>query len=165
MLLAGINYKHNSGQLIHIAYAAEVVDKLFLFLIELGLLLFGQQSHLAAVFHLLQRVKACNTGKDGLEIGEHAARPALIYIEHAAAERLLLYGFLRLLFSTYKQHALSFAYRFAHKIIGLFYFLYRFLKIYNIDPVALGKNIRGHLGIPSAGLMSEMDACFQQALH
>ena len=39
------------------------------------------------------------------------------------------------------------------------------LKVDDVDAVTLGEDVRRHLGVPSSGLMSEMDACFEQLLH
>ena len=39
------------------------------------------------------------------------------------------------------------------------------LQIDDIDAVALGVNVGGHLGVPAAGLVTEVDTGLQQGLH
>ena len=34
-----------------------------------------------------------------------------------------------------------------------------------MDPVALGEDVRAHVGIPFVGAMSKMDTAFQQGFH
>src|SRR6185503_6816573 len=41
----------------------------------------------------------------------------------------------------------------------------RLLEIDDVDLVAMAVDVRGHLGVPEAGLVSEMDAGFQHFAH
>ena len=41
----------------------------------------------------------------------------------------------------------------------------RLLQVNNVNAIALGKDIRLHLGVPAAGAVSKVDARLQQSLH
>ena len=51
------------------------------------------------------------------------------------------------------------------KIISFLKLFYRLLKIDNVDAVSLGENVFSHFQVPTAGLMSEMDTCFEKLFH
>ena len=39
------------------------------------------------------------------------------------------------------------------------------LKINDVNPIPLGKDVGFHLGIPAAGAVPKVDSCFKQGLH
>jgi hypothetical protein len=39
------------------------------------------------------------------------------------------------------------------------------LKINNMDPIALGKDVGLHLGVPAPGPVAKVDPCFKQGFH
>ena len=51
------------------------------------------------------------------------------------------------------------------EVIGLFQLLDGLLQVDDVDAVALAVNVLGHLGVPAAGLVTEVDTGFQQLLH
>src|SRR5699024_11950817 len=59
--------------------------------------LLGQTLEATGLLHRLELLEPLQTLVDGLEVGQHAAEPALVDIRHADAGRLLGDGLLRLL--------------------------------------------------------------------
>ena len=165
MLLARVNYEHGAGELLHILYAGKVLFQLFLLGLELNDFLLGEIRKVAVRFHLLDLAELCYTGLDSLEVGEHAAQPALVYIEHLAALSFLLNGFLSLLLGADKQNAVARLSNAADEVIGFLSLLNGLLKVDDVDAVALGEDVFLHLGVPTAGLMTKVYACFKKLFH
>ena len=53
----------------------------------------------------------------------------------------------------------------AHEVVGFLELLDGLLQVDDIDAVALRVNVGSHLGVPAAGLMTEVDACLEQGFH
>ena len=103
--------------------------------------------------------------RHGLEVGEHTAQPAGVDIVHTDALGLFLDGIGGLLFGADEKEGAVVLGQGADEVIGLFQLLHGLLEIDDVDAVALAVNVLGHLGVPAAGLVSEVDAGFQQLLH
>ena len=84
---------------------------------------------------------------------------------NAGAGRFIADGILRLLLGAHKKHGFAVGRQIAHEHIRFLQLADRFLQVDDINAVALRKNIRGHFGVPAAGLVSEVDAGLQQLLH
>ena len=103
---------------------------------------------------------------DRLEVRERAAEPARGDVGHAAARRLDLDRLLRLLLRADEEHRLAVATataaREVHRLLeqrdGL-------LEVDDVDAVALGEDVALHARVPAVGLVSEVDAGFEQGLH
>ena len=54
--------------------------------------------------------------------------------------------------------------RCAHEVVGLLQLLDGLLQVDDIDAVALRVDVGSHLGVPAAGLMTEVDACLRAGL-
>ena len=74
-------------------------------------------------------------------------------------------GFLGLLLGADEQHLPALGSGFANEVVRFLDLAQGALQVDDVDPVALREDVRAHLGVPSARLVSEMDTCFQQALH
>jgi len=98
-------------------------------------------------------------------VGEQAAEPALVDVEHLAAFGLLGDGFLSLAFGADEEHILALRGHLAHEPGGVLEHLERFLKVDNVNAVAFAEDIFLHLGIPALGLVPEVNAGFEQFLH
>ena len=101
----------------------------------------------------------------GLEVGHHAAQPTSVDIELTAAGGLLTDGFLGLLLGAHEQQGLAALRQGADEVIGLLQLADGLLQVHDIDAVALRVDIGSHLGVPTAGLVTEVDARLQQGLH
>ena len=164
-LLAGVNDEQGAGQLLHVLHAAEVL----LELLDLGEVLhdflLGKHIERAVSLHGLELVETVHAGAHGLEVGHHAAEPAGVDIVHIAAKSLILDGLLRLLLGADEQQGLAALGDAAHEVVGFLELLDGLLQVDDIDAVALRVNVGSHLGIPAAGLMTEVDACLEQGFH
>lgn len=109
-------------------------------------------------FHFLHFVDAA---ANGLEIGQHAAQPALIDVELVGPLGFFFQNFGRLALRADEQDGVTGCHGVASEGIGLLHALDRLLKVDNVDAVAFPEQEPLHFGIPTVGLVSEMDAGFQ----
>ena len=165
MLLAGVNDEHCAGELLHFLDAAEVLLELFHLAHVLHDFLLGKHIEGAVLLHLLELSKAIDTGAHGLEVGEHAAEPTCVDIVHTYAGSLFLDCLCRLLLGADEQDALTVCCNVANEVVSLFELFDGLLKVDDVDAVTLHVDILGHLGVPAAGLVAEVDTGFQQLLH
>ena len=164
-LLAGVHDEQGAGQLLHFLHAAQVLLQLLDLAQVLDDFLLGQHIEGTVSLHGLQLVQTVDTGTHGLEVGHHAAQPAGVDIVLAAAGSLVLDGLLGLLLGTHEQQGLAVLGQLTHESIGLLQLLHGLLQVDDIDAVALRVDIGSHLGVPAAGLVTEVDTCLQQGLH
>src|SRR5207247_2880120 len=119
----------------------------------------------AVLAHLLQFLQTLNRLLDGRVVGEQASEPAVIYVVHLAARRLLGDGFLRLALGAHKEDGLAFLGEIADKLGGFFEELEGLLEVDNVNAVAFPVYVFLHLGIPTARLVAEMNPSLQKFLH
>ena len=100
-----------------------------------------------------------------VKVGEHAAKPAVVHIEHPAAFGFFLDSLLGLLLGADEEHALAGSDAFADGFVGFLDGLDGFLQVDDVDAVALRKDELLHPRIPALDLVSEMDAGFKKILH
>ena len=127
--------------------------------------LLGKKIELAVGFHSIDSVQSCHSASYSLEVCEHAAQPSVADIVHAAALCFGLDRILSLLLCSDKKNSLIIHRDITDEIIRFFYFFDCLLKIDDVNPVSLCEDEFLHFGIPSAGLMSEMNTGFQELLH
>ena len=127
--------------------------------------LLGQDVELAVLLHRVDVVQALDAGLHRAEIGQRAAQPAVVHIEHAAALGLSLDGLLGLLLGADEQDALALQRDVAHEHISFVDLANGLLQVDDVDAVALGEDVLGHLRVPAAGLVAEVNAGLQQLLH
>ena len=84
---------------------------------------------------------------------------------HAAAGSLVTDGLLSLLLGANKQDLAAVSSNIADKVVSLIEFLYGLLQVNDVDAVALGEDVLCHLGVPAAGLVTEVHTCFEKLLH
>ena len=53
----------------------------------------------------------------------------------------------------------------ANEVVGFLELLNGLLQVDDVDAVALGVDVGSHFGVPAAGLVAEVDACFEQGFH
>ena len=164
-LLAGVNDEQGAGELLHVLHAAEILLELGDLALVLDDFLLGEHGERAVLLHLAQLSQTVDTGAHGLEVRQHAAEPAGVDIILIDALRLFLDGVLRLLLRADKQDVLAVGGKITDEVVGLFDLLDGLLQIDDIDAVALRVDVRSHLGVPASGLMTKVDACFEQTLH
>ena len=157
----GVNDEDSAGEFLHVFDAAQVLFQFFQFAAHQDNFLLRVLRSRAFRKHRFQFFQTGHTGLDGAEIGEHAAEPAFIDIEHIAAQRFFLNGILSLLLRAYEEDRLAACRDFTQESVCFFNFLYSLLQVNDVDAVAFGENEPRHFRIPAAGLMTEMNACFE----
>ena len=113
----------------------------------------------------LDLLEALDRLADGGEVGERAAQPAVVHVEHAAAVGLLENGILRLALGADEQDALALGREVGDERGSFLEELERLLQVDDVDPVALAEDVLLHLRIPALGLMTEVNASFQKLFH
>src|SRR5207245_8061016 len=84
---------------------------------------------------------------------------------HAGAARLEFDRFLCLLLGAHEEHHPATADHILDPVAGLVQQLDRLLQVDDVDAIASGEDVPLHLGIPTAGLMTKMDASFEKLLQ
>ena len=135
------------------------------FLAEQDLLLLGQKIHAAVSLHGLELFHALDARADGDEVRHHAAEPTGIDVRHAALVGSVGDGLLGLFFGADEQDGATLLRELAHEGVGLVHAKEGLLEIENVDVTAVAENVRLHLGVPAAGLMTEVGACIEQRLN
>src|SRR5579875_3576484 len=105
VLLLGVHHPDGARNLRHFPDAAEGALELGLLAAEHELLLLGGDALPAALLLRLELLEPLQAAEDGLEVGEHAAEPALVDVGHADAGGLLGDRLLGLLLRADEQHA------------------------------------------------------------
>src|SRR5579875_1587363 len=126
---------------------------------------FGQALEIASISSRFQVTEVADTRLNSLEIGKHAAEPALVDIEHATAFRLFSNGFLGLFLRADEQNSATIGGELLHKLVSLIEACHRLLEIDDMDAIAIHKDEWLHLGVPAPGLMPKVNACLKQLLH
>jgi hypothetical protein len=101
----------------------------------------------------------------GSEVGQHAAQPALVDVGHAHALRLLGDGLLGLLLRADEEDVAAVGDRLLDELVGAVDVRQRLLEVDDVDAVALGEDEALHLRVPTAGLVSKVDAAVKQLAH
>ncbi len=95
---------------------------------------------------------------DGVVVGEHSAQPALIDEGHSHALGVTADRLLSLLLGSNEQNRAAFCDSVAYKGVGLLDSVQGLNEVDHIDAATLAVDESLHLGIPTAGLVSEVDA-------
>ena len=115
--------------------------------------------------HLLEFLEPLDGLLHGRHIGEEAAEPALVHVEHLAAGGFFGDGFLRLALGADEEYRLSLRRHFDYipgRVLEKFQGL---LQVDDVDTVTFAKDVFLHLWIPALGLVPEVNARFEQFFH
>jgi len=99
---------------------------------------------------------------NGGEVGENAAYPTLVDEEHITAAGFLFDDRLSLFFGTDEHYLTAVGNQLFYVLTGFIKELCGFFKVYNMNFVALGKDVPLHLGVPAACLVAEVRPGFQK---
>ena len=103
--------------------------------------------------------------RDGLEVGQHAAEPAVVDVILAAALGRLGDRLLRLALGADEQHPAAAGDDVADRLQALVQHRHRLLEIDDVDAVAHAEDVGRHLRVPAPRVMAEMNAGFEQLTH
>ncbi len=166
VLLLGVDDPDGARHLLHLADTTEGLLQLGLLAGENQELLLGEAGggHVLEVdeLELLQALKALVHGG---EVGEHATEPTLVDVRHADARRLLGDGLLGLLLRTHEHDGAAVGDGLLDELVGAVDVRQRLEQVDDVDAVALGEDEALHLRVPATGLVTEVDAAFQQLPH
>ncbi len=116
---------------------------------------------IALKLHVLQLAQTRDPFLNRREVRERAAQPALVDEERSRALGLLAHDVLCLLLGTDEQDHAAGPGQLLDRFVGFAEFLNREREIDNVDAVALLEDERLHLGVPTARLVTEVDAGLQ----
>ena len=165
MLPHGVEHEDGVGQALHLLDTAQVALKLLELAAQHEGFLLGHGVKLAGVPHALVLLHLGDALGDRLEIGEHAAQPALVHVGHAALLGVGADGVLGLALRADKQHPTTVSDKIADEGVGRLDPLEGLLEIDDVDPRPLAVDKPLHPRVPAPGLVSEVDARLEQLLH
>ena len=102
---------------------------------------------------------------DRVEVGEHATEPALVDVGHAALLGEAAHRVLGLLLGADEHQHATAGDEVTNESVGLVDASQRLLEIDDVDAVALAEDEAAHLRVPTAGLVTEVHASFEQLAH
>jgi hypothetical protein len=117
---------------------------------------------LACARQIPQQVQALNRLLHGLEVGEGATQPAVVDVEHLATTGFLGHDLAGSALGADEQDGLAAADAGGDEAGRVYERAGGHLDVDDVDPVLLAVDVRTHTGVPAAGLMTEMDAGFEQ---
>ena len=165
MLLLGVHDPHRAGHLRHVTDTAEGPLQLVLLAGERQDLALGQPLETAGLLLRLEFLEPLQPLVHGLEVGQHAAEPALVDVGHAHARGLVGDGFLSLLLGADEHDRATVRDGFLDELEGAVDVGQRLLQVDDVDAVALGEDVALHLRVPPTGLVPEVHAAVEQLLH
>src|SRR5579883_321440 len=165
LLVVGVDHEEHIRQIGHVLDAGEILPEMSALALEVDDLFFRQQLVAAVGGHFLEVLEALDGFLNGDPVREQAAEPALVDIEHLAAGRLFGDGLLRLPLGADEENRLALPDLLLHEAGGVLEELQRLLQLDDVDPVALAEDVRLHLGVPTLGLVPEVNPRFEQLLH
>ena len=115
--------------------------------------------------HLFEFLETGDALGHGLEVGQHAAEPALGDIRHVHAGGLGGHCFLSLLLGADEQHGAVMSDGGLDEVIGGVDHIERLEQVDDVNAVALGEDELLHLRVPTTGLVAEVQTCLQHIAH
>ena len=165
VLLLRVEHEDGIGQPRHATDAAEVALQLDELATEDERFLLRHGFEVAGDLHALVLRHLLHTPADRGEVGEHAAEPTLVDVRHPTAVGVRRDRILRLLLGTHEQDRAATGDEVADVGIRRLDAGQRLVQVDDVDAVALTEDESLHLGVPAAGLVSEVDARLKKLAH
>ena len=164
LLLAGVDDEDRVGQARHVADALEILEQLALLFLVAGDLFLRQRIVAAVGDHRLEVAEPAEAALNRGEVGQQAAQPALVDVEHPAA--LCLFGnhVLRLPLGAHEEDGAAVGREAGDEVLGVAELAGRLGEVDDVDAIPLAEDERLHLRIPPLRLVAEMDARLEQIL-
>ena len=165
LLFLGVEDEHGVGTLGHATDTTEVLLQLLELTRQQEGFLLRHRFEFAGLLHALVLEHLRDALAHGFEVGEHAAEPALVHIWHVRVVGEIAHGILRLLLGADEQHGATLGRDIAGEVVGGLDAGECLLEIDDVDAIALAVDEALHLWVPAAGLVPEVDTCFQHLSH
>ncbi|MPM90216.1 hypothetical protein SDC9_137334 [bioreactor metagenome] len=165
LVITDVDDKQCIGQTAHILDAADRLLQLFHFTTGGQRFALGQTLDGTIFNHGFHFFQALDRLLDGLEVGQHAAEPALVNVRHAGATRFFGEDLASLTLGADKQDIAAIGGQLAHEVHGFVVLHHRLFEIDDVDFVAMTEDVRGHTRIPETGLVAEVNTGFQHFAH
>ena len=165
LVVADVNDEQSVGQAAHVLDAAKALLQFGQFALQHQAFLLGHLLEGTFFAHLFHVLEALDRQLDRLEVGQHAAQPALVDKGHTAALGLFGDDFTRLALGADKQDGALLRRQFPDETHRLVILGESGLQIDDVDLVAMTKDERSHLGIPETGLVAEVNTGLQHLAH
>src|SRR5690606_18821000 len=165
LVIADVDHEQRVRQAVHVLDAADTGLQLFQLAAGHQRFLFQQASAAAVLngrFHVLQTLDRL---LDRLEVGQHAAEPALINEGHAGAAGFLGHDLARLALGADEQDGAAIGGQLAHEVHGFVVLHHGLFEVDDVDLVALAENVGSHLRVPETGLVAEVDTGLEHLTH
>jgi len=160
-LAVRIDDEDRRGRALQLAHPGEVPIEMLELVVKALRVLLRHRREVATLFALVQLIEPIDALLDRHEVGEEATEPALIDEVHTGALCLLRDRLLGLLLGPDEEDRLAAGDRLADRVQGDVEPLDRLGEVDDVDPVALREDEAAHLGIPTTGLVSEVDTGFE----
>ncbi len=164
LVVTHVNHENGIWQSGHVLNATDVFFKLLDFTFEHELFFFAQgvEADFLLSFHVFQ---ALDGSLDSLEIGEHAAQPALVHVRNAGALGFSCNGFTGLALGTHHEDVAAVCRELFDELQCILEHRQRFFQVDDVNFVAVTEDEGGHLGVPEASLVTKVDTGFQHFAH
>ena len=162
LLLVRIDDEDRVGQRAHALQAAQVLLEALALFLEARDFLLGELHVGAVVLHALERAKAIEALLDGAEVGERAAEPAVGHEVHPGALCLFDDDVLRLALGADEQDVTAATDRLDDEVVGALEQARGLVEVDDVDAVARAVDEGAHLRVPALGLVTEVNAGFDE---
>ena len=159
-----VDHEQRVGHALHVLDAPEVRPQLLQVGLRREALARRQQPELALGLIALEVVQALDAERDGLEVGQQAAEPAVVDVRLVRTLGDLLDRVARLLLGPHEQHGAATAGEAVRKALRLLEQHLGAEQIDDVDAAALAVDEAAHLGVPTARLVAEVHTGLQQLL-
>ena len=165
MLTGGVDNEYGIGQPLHVPDTTQVPLELLELARQQQRLLLGHGLELARVAHALVLEHLADTLRDGREVGEGATQPALVDERHPTLLGVGVDRILCLALCADEEHPATIGDEVPHEHVRLLDPVEGLVEIDYVDPGPLAVDEPPHLGVPAAGLVTEVHTRLEQLLH
>ncbi|CAG9262138.1 hypothetical protein PUN4_410040 [Paraburkholderia unamae] len=165
LVVADVDHEDRVRNAAHVLHAADRLLQLGDFAFEQERFLLAHLLELArfhGCFHVLQ---ALDRNLQRLEVGQHTAEPACVHERHASAVCLFGDRVARLTLRADEQDRATVRCQLTHVLQCVVVHRQRLFEVDDVNLVAMAENEGGHLRVPEARLVTEVDTGFQHLAH
>ena len=165
MLFVRVEHEDRVGSLLQAAHTAEVALQLDHLAFEEKRFLLDHDFELAGRLHALVFEHLVDALTHRFEVREHAAKPTLVHVRHAALVGVALDRVLSLLLGADEQDVAATGDEITDVPVGRLDSTERLLEVDDVDAGALAENETLHFRVPTTGLVAEVCSGFQHLTH